>query len=112
MKIAVVNGSVRKGNRTQEIADALESILVKKHAVHHVSLSSFTKIYEEEYVSLKNCSEEQFAHLEAMKESDLIFFLVPIYHGGMPGVLKNFLDLLGVKSDYLLCIQRIREDKT
>ena len=28
------------------------------------------------------------------------------------GFSRNFLDVLGVKSDYLLCIQSIREDKT
>ena len=28
------------------------------------------------------------------------------------GFLRNFLDVLGVKNDYLLGIQSIREDKT
>ena len=101
MKITVVNGTNREGNRSMEISEEVIQVGEKMdYQMALVTLENWDKLFRGDYVKLSNASEGQKEDIEKMIGADMLLFVVPTYHHGIPSPLKNFLDSLKSKSAY------------
>ena len=100
MRYTLINGTNRPDNKTAHVRLACASVLEDGgHEVRHVTLEHFTQTFTQ-YTNLSNATTEQRADIEHMAWAERIVFFVPTYHHGMPGSLKNFLDIVAEKSAY------------
>lgn len=95
MKITVINGTNRIGNKTINVANA---IVVEAFSLGHearlIDLNNFTDLFRGKYLeNLEVATPGQKTDLENMAWADVLIFVVPTYHHSLPGSLKNFLDL-------------------
>ena len=95
MKITIINGTNRIGNKSQNISHAAHIIARKLgYSSYVVTLENFTELFRGKYLTLDSASLQQCLDIEHMIQADVLLFVVPIYHHGIPSSLKNFLDLL------------------
>ena len=101
MKITVVNGTNRLGNKTLPISQKVVELSGRLGLeASLVDLNNFTELFRGEYLTLKNALGPKREDLEKILASQLIIFIVPTYHHGLPGSLKNFLDLVKAPEIY------------
>lgn len=95
MKFTIINGTNRIGNKSLEVSKATEALVrVSGHEVKLITLDNFGDLFRGEYINLSNAKGEQKTDLENMLWADVIIFVVPTYHHGIPSSLKNFLDIV------------------
>lgn len=94
MKIAIINGTNRIGNRTLDITKATAAIAQKVgFKVSIVTLDNFTELFRGEKISLENTKNKgQKIDIQNMINANALIFVIPTYHSGIPGSLKNFFD--------------------
>lgn len=95
MKITIINGTNRIGNRTLEISQTVV-VLAKRlgYEVELVDLDNFTELFRGEHVTFANSTPTQKQDIRHLISADILLFIVPTYHSGIPSALKNFLDAL------------------
>ncbi len=95
LNLAIVIGSVRIGRQSHKAAYYLEKKFKQNKDVN-VKVIDLMKyevpILEERYRNLVNPLASVKEAAEILNSSDAIILVSPEYHGGMSGVLKNFLD--------------------
>ncbi|PIR42569.1 hypothetical protein CO058_00670 [candidate division WWE3 bacterium CG_4_9_14_0_2_um_filter_35_11] len=95
MKFTLINGTNRLDNRSIEITKAAAEIVKDfGHDGNIVTLDNFDQLFRGDYINLSNASEVQKIDLENMAWADILIFVVPTYHHGIPSSLKNFLDII------------------
>ncbi|OGC47494.1 hypothetical protein A2713_00180 [candidate division WWE3 bacterium RIFCSPHIGHO2_01_FULL_35_17] len=95
MKFTLINGTNRLGNRSIEITKAAAEIVKDfGHDANIVTLDNFDQLFRGDYINLSNANEVQKIDLENMAWADILIFVVPTYHHGIPSPLKNFLDII------------------
>ncbi|MBI2641591.1 NAD(P)H-dependent oxidoreductase [Candidatus Roizmanbacteria bacterium] len=101
MKISIINGTNRIGNKTIQISLVAQQ-LVEKSGYESVliTLDNFNQLFRGEYITLKKANRLQKKDIAHMIEADILIFVVPTYHGGIPSPLKNFLDILKSKEAF------------
>lgn len=108
MQIAIVNGTNRIGNRSIEIAHTANKIIREMgYEVHLISLESFDRLFRGNYISLANATIEQRKDIRHLIAADMLLFIIPTYHSGIPSPLKNFLDSLKCNECYeqkIICV--------
>jgi NAD(P)H-dependent FMN reductase len=101
MKITVINGTNRKGNRSMEVSrDVVKIGEEMGYEVGLVTLENWTELFRGDYVKLGDVKEGKKEDIEKMVEADVLIFVVPTYHTGIPSSLKNFFDSLSSKRAY------------
>jgi NAD(P)H-dependent FMN reductase len=95
MKITVINGTNRIGNKTMNISqEAISIVSDLGYNSSLVTLQNFTDLFRGDYLNLSNANAGQKKDIQNMIDSDVLFFVVPTYNRGIPAPLKNFLDIL------------------
>lgn len=101
MKITVINGTNRKGNESMKISRATKDVLTKKSIDNYlVTLKNFDTLFHGDYLNLGNANPAQKRDLENIISADILIFIVPTYHSGIPSPLKNFFDIVKMKELY------------
>jgi multimeric flavodoxin WrbA len=101
-----INGSPREGNSLFLLQEALQAAREVDPAKVHVEEYSFRGKKFNPCVGCFQCVEEKslgecvikddFQHLRDLwLNADVIFYSVPVYHVGIPGQVKCFIDRLG-----------------
>lgn len=95
LNLAIVIGSVRAGRQSHKAAYYLERKLKERKdvSVKVIDLLEYeVPLLEERYRNLVNPADTVKRAAEILNQADAIILVSPEYHGGMSGVLKNFLD--------------------
>lgn len=101
MLISIVNSTNRINNKTQLISDRLITLLDQNaFRSNLIKLDNFTKLFRGKYLNFKNANPDQLKELKNIQESDIVIFVVPTYHSGIPSSFKNFLDLIRERKVY------------
>lgn len=101
MMIAIINGTNRKENKTIKISKTLINICNQRHLeTALVTLENFTDLFRGDYIDMENANTEQKDDLNNIAKANILIFVVPTYHHGIPSPLKNFLDIVGIKGLY------------
>ncbi len=101
MKVCIVSGSIREENTTRIVAKKCIEVAEEKHvACSLVSLIPFDTFFSGKYVTFESSTPEQHAELTKMREAEVLLFIVPTYYKSMPGVLKNFFDMVRTSDIY------------
>ena len=99
--ITVISGTNRKASETEKVAayivDRLRSETDEK--VSFLSLTHLPEdlINEEMYTSAGQSRRIGFLQDEIILPADKFWFIFPEYNGGIPGILKLFIDALSVR---------------
>lgn len=91
MKTAIVCGSIQDNATTLVVADELKSLMP---GAEIVGLHDFKEMFTGDYVDLQNAKPSQKVVLKTIAKADIVVFVVPTYYKSMPGVLKNFFDVV------------------
>lgn len=95
MNITIVNGTNRIGNKSMDISRCVFKIAdVLDHEVNIITLDNFDSLFRGKYINLKSATLSQKKDIRNLIIADLIIFVIPTYHNGIPSSLKNFLDIL------------------
>jgi NAD(P)H-dependent FMN reductase len=95
MKLTIINGTNRIGNRSLHISKLVqETAELHEFETYLVTLESFDTLFRGEYLTFENANEAQLKDLRAINDAKYLVFVVPTYHHGIPSPLKNFLDLV------------------
>ena len=101
MNITIITGTNREGNESQKVSSSTEKMaLGRSHTVSKITLENFGALFRGTYMNLENASEEQKEDIQKMISADILIFVVPTYHRGIPSPLKNFLDTIKVPEAY------------
>ena len=92
--ITLLSGTNRPDSNTRKVVAQLEDIYAElKIPVHVIDLTKLPpEIFSPESYAQKPASFEPFS--EAILRASGLHVVTPEYNGGMPGVLKYFIDLL------------------
>lgn len=97
--ITIINGTNREGNLSQ-IFVAYYSELLKKYGqeIYNISLDTLPYDILDPGVFAGKGQNSQIIALQekVLIPSDKIFYVLPEYNGGIPGVLKLFIDVCSV----------------
>lgn len=95
MNVTIVNGTNRIGNRSIEISQSITQIYREmKCKPKLVTLNNFTSLFRENYIDVKVATPAQKRDIHSLMTAQIIIFVIPTYHSGVPSALKNFLDTL------------------
>jgi NAD(P)H-dependent FMN reductase len=101
MKITIINGTNRVGNKTKNISKEASRIVSSfGYDFQIVTLDNFTQLFRGEYINLESANKAQKIDIQNMIDADVLLFVVPTYHRGIPSPLKNFLDTLDEDSAF------------
>jgi chromate reductase, NAD(P)H dehydrogenase (quinone) len=89
-KVAVVVGSLRKGSWNKKLAAALPALCPKDMTLEGVEIGDLP-FYNED--SEKEAPEAWARFREQVRPMDAVLFITPEYNRGIPGVLKNAIDV-------------------
>lgn len=90
IKVAVLVGSLRKGSFNKRLAHAVERLAPKDFAFEHIRLDDLP-LYNQDF---DGDFPAQAKHLkQEIEAADALLFVTPEYNRGVPGVLKNAIDL-------------------
>ena len=102
MNITIVNGTNRENSQTLAVTKLIGNIIVElKHESKLVTLDNFKTLFTGEYMNLDNATQDQKSDLENIQNSKIVIFVIPTYHHGIPGSLKNFFDIIDYKKTNL-----------
>ena len=101
MKFTIINGTNRVGNKSIEVSKVVGSKVNEMgHEARLITLDNFDLLFRGEYIDLSNANDAQKTDLENMLWANVLLFVAPTYHHGIPGSLKNFLDIVNDVSVY------------
>jgi len=101
MSITIVNGTNRIGNRSIEISRTVTAIYREmKYRTKLITLNSFDTLFRGDYIHLEAATPAQKRDILSLIMADIIIFIIPTYHSGIPSSLKNFLDALKCSECY------------
>ena len=101
MKFTLINGTNRVGNNSINITKAVSGIVKDfGHDANIVTLDNFDQLFRGDYINFSNANEVQKIDLENMAWADILIFVVPTYHHGISGSLKNFFDIVNEVTAY------------
>lgn len=101
MKITLINGSIRVNNQSMKVSEKIMHLLLNQDvSATLVDLNNFKEMFTGDYLDLQNTKGQQNIDLQNMLSAQVLYFVVPTYHHSMPGVLKNFFDLIDSKEVY------------
>jgi NAD(P)H-dependent FMN reductase len=98
MAIAILCASIQDNATSLIVADAIRQKLKDDSEI--VTIDDFDKIFSGRYIALQNATPGQRQTLEYLSAASVIIFVVPTYYRSMPGVLKNFFDIVDLPSIY------------
>ena len=102
MNITIVNGTNRENSKTLGVTNTLNNIAVKlNHQSKIVTLDNFKALFTGEYTNLDNSTLKQKTDIQNIINAKIVIFVIPTYHHGVPGSLKNFFDIIDYKSTNL-----------
>jgi NAD(P)H-dependent FMN reductase len=92
--LTLIVGTNRPGSNTQKVARVVENIYAQQGAAPHVlDLAKLPReIFDQDSYAKKPAPFAPFA--DAVLKSSGLIVVTPEYNGGMPGVLKYFIDML------------------
>lgn len=95
MKITIINGTNRVENQTLKITMAA---LAMAHTLgletSFITLDNFDTLFRGRYIDVGSATQGQKRDIRNMMDADILLFVVPTYHSGIPSPLKNFFDTL------------------
>ncbi len=99
--ITVINGTNRKGNKTQIFAKAVTEIL-KSKTVKEVKYLDLEDLSGDMLHALMYQADQQSPQITKIQNEYILYaskivFVMPEYNGGMPGILKLFIDAISVR---------------
>lgn len=101
MNITIINGTNRHGNQSMKISEAtLQAISETGNSGQLVTLEHFDELFRGEKITLENATSVQKEDIQKMIDADILVYVVPTYHSGIPSPLKNFFDLLDINEIY------------
>lgn len=101
MKIAIINGTNRIDNQSSQIAYAAKDQAVKAgYTADVINLDNFDELFRGDYITGETATMPQKVVIAKMTSADILLFIVPTYHSGLPSSLKNFFDSLRYKPVY------------
>jgi len=99
MNITIVNGTNRENSQSIKISNAITLMIAEIGAkAKVVTLQNFKDLFTGNYLTLENCNPLQKKDLENIMNAKIVIFVVPTYHHGIPGSLKNFFDIIDYKT--------------
>ncbi|MBD8899670.1 NAD(P)H-dependent oxidoreductase [Rhodanobacter sp. DHG33] len=90
IKVAVLVGSLRKASINRRLAKAVERLAPKEFVFDHVRLDDlplYNQDFDADYPAVARQLKQQ------IESADALLFVTPEYNRGVPGVLKNAIDL-------------------
>lgn len=90
IKVAVLVGSLRKGSFNRRLARAVESLMPADFAFEYVPIGELP-LYNQDFDADYPAVAMKFK--QAIAAADAVLFVTPEYNRGIPGVLKNALDV-------------------
>lgn len=90
IKVAVLVGSLRKESLNRRLAKAIERLAPPDFAFEHVRIDDlplYNQDFDADYPDAAKRLKRQ------IESADALLFVTPEYNRGVPGVLKNALDL-------------------
>lgn len=99
--ITVINGTNRKGNKTQIFAKAITQIL-KSKTDEEVKYLDLVDLKGEMLHDLMYQADDQSPQIVKLQDeyfmnASKVVFVMPEYNGGFPGILKLFIDAISVR---------------
>jgi chromate reductase len=91
-KIAIIVGSLREGSFNRKIARSICAIRNDGLDCSMVEIGDLP-LYNQDYDALPNQPEAYVRFREQVRSADGILFVSPEYNRGVPGVLKNAIDV-------------------
>jgi chromate reductase len=91
-KIAIVVGSLREGSYNRRVARSICAIRGDNLDCHMVEIGNLP-LYNQDYDGLPQQPEEYVRFRNEIREADGILFCTAEYNRGLPGVLKNAIDV-------------------
>lgn len=90
IKVAVLVGSLRKGSFNRRLAHAVEGLMPADFHFDYVSLGT-VPLYNQDFDGDYPAAATELKH--EIEAADAVLFVTPEYNRGVPGVLKNALDV-------------------
>lgn len=90
IKVAVLVGSLRKGSFNRRLAHAVESLMPPDFQFEYVPLGN-VPLYNQDFDG--NYPAAATTLKQTIEAADAVLFVTPEYNRGVPGVLKNALDV-------------------
>lgn len=90
IKLAVLVGSLRKESFNKRLAHAVERLLPQDFACNRVRLDDLP-LYNQDFDADYPAAARRLK--QEIEAADALLFITPEYNRGVPGVLKNALDL-------------------
>jgi chromate reductase len=91
-KIAIIVGSLREGSLNRKMARAICAIRGDNLDCSMIEIGDLP-LYNQEYDSLPNQPGAYVRFRDQVREKDGVLFVSPEYNRGIPGVLKNAIDV-------------------
>jgi chromate reductase len=91
-KIAIIVGSLREGSFNRRIARSICALRGDNLDCSMVEIGDLP-LYNQDYDALPNQPEAYVRFRDQVRSADGILFVSPEYNRGMPGVLKNAIDV-------------------
>lgn len=91
-KIAIIVGSLREGSLNRKMARAICAIRGDNLDCSMVGIGDLP-LYNQDYDALPNQPEAYVKFRDQVRSADGILFVSPEYNRGIPGVLKNAIDV-------------------
>jgi chromate reductase len=89
-KVAVIVGSLRKDSVTRKVAKAVESLAPDTLEFEEIPIGDLAHFNQDEEAAPP---PPYVAFRQKIKATDAILFLTPEYNRGLPGVMKNAIDV-------------------
>lgn len=90
IKVAVLVGSLRKGSFNRRLAHAVEHLMPAGFAFEYLPINHLP-LYDQDFDGDYPAAATTFKH--AIEAADAVLFVTPEYNRGVPGVLKNAIDV-------------------
>ena len=101
MKITIINGTNRTGNKSIKVTtNTAEIINELGYESSIVTMNNFKELFTGNYLNFIEANTNQKIDLENMQSADVLIFVSPTYHHGIPAALKNFLEIIKEKVIY------------
>lgn len=94
-KAIIINGGNTVASRLTGVQQYIEKLLTESGIDHEQILVH--QLNAQDLITANYASEEIAREIVKVGESDIVFFLTPIYKGSYTGILKTFIDLLPQK---------------
>ena len=91
-KIGIVVGSLRNASFSRMVANYLKVVLDKDYIVSLISVDNLP-LYNEDIDHKDNAPTEYKEFRKLIKEQEAFIFVTPEYNRGIPGALKNAIDV-------------------